>query len=164
MKLLTLSSDLVGLIGELLDNQQIGKFLYYTESNPLNQPNINMVDLAPFGRSERILPHPFDIDFTADVRSQLHIYFPRMEFKNNQILEDVMVFFDIVVHKSIWTVRNNENKKVIRPYEIARLVIHELKDICQFIEMTHISVNEEFQCIRLEGQIISWNDTHANNY
>jgi len=164
MKLLTLSSDLVGLIGELLDNQQLGKLLYYTQSDPLNQPNINLVDLAPFGKTERILPHPFDIDYTADVRSQLHIYFPRMEFRNNQILEDIMIFFDVVVHKSIWTVRDEAGNKVIRPYEIARLLIHELKDICQFFEMTHIAVNEEFQCIRIEGQILNWTDKNANNY
>jgi hypothetical protein len=164
MNFLTLSNDLIGLIGKMLNNQELGKLLYYTQSNPLNQPNLNLVDLAPFGNSERILPHPFDVDYTADVRSQLHIYFPNCVFTNNQIVEDTMTFFDIVVHKSIWTIRDLQNKKKIRPYEIARLIIHELSNICQFEEMTHIAVNDEFQCIRLQAQIINWNDKYADNY
>jgi hypothetical protein len=164
MKLITLSDDLVNLMGGLLDNQELGKLLYYSVSNPLNQPNIVITDLAPFGKFERILPHPFDVEYTADIRSQLNIYFPRLEFINNQIVEDVLVFFDIVVHKSIWTIRDDEGKKKIRPYEIARHVIKELIDVCDFHEMTHLAVNEEFQALRLEGQIIRWNDTHANNY
>jgi hypothetical protein len=164
MKLLTLSDDLVGLMGNLLDNQEFGKLLYYTVANPLNQPNINVVDLAPFGKYERILPHPFDVDYTADVRSQINVYFPRLEFINNQIVENVLVFFDIVVHKSIWTIRDENNKKKIRPFELARLIIHELKEYCEFAEMTHLAVNEEFQCIRLEADIVRWNDLYADNY
>jgi hypothetical protein len=164
MKLLTLSDDLVGLMGNLLDSQQLGKLIFYTVANPLSQPNINVVDLAPFGKYERILPHPFDVDYTADVRSQINVYFPRLEFINNQIVENILVFFDIVVHKSLWTIRDENNKKKIRPYEIAKLIINELKEYCEFTEMTHLAVNEEFQCIRLEAEIIRWNDLHANNY
>lgn len=164
MKLLTLSDDLVNLMGKLLANQSLGKLVYYTVPNPLNQANLILSDLAPFGKYERILPHPFDIDYTADIRSQIHIYFPRLEFINNQIVENVLVFFDIVVHKSIWTIRDDTNKKKIRAYEIARHIISDLKSVCEFTEMTHLSVNEEFQALRLEAEIIRWNDTNANNY
>lgn len=164
MKLQTLSDDLVSMMGGLLDNQDLGKMLYYSVSNPLNQANINLIDLAPFGKYERILPHPFDIEYNADIRSQLHIYYPRLAFVNNEIVENALVFFDIVVHKSLWTIRDVENKKKIRPIEIARLVINELKHVCEFIEMTHLDVNTDYQCIRLEAEITRWNDKYANNY
>lgn len=164
MKLLTLSDDLVNLMGGLLDNQALGKLLYYTVSNPLNQANINLTDLAPFGKYERILPHPFDIDYTEDVRSQLHIYFPRLEFVNNQIVENSLIFFDIVVHKSLWTIRDEANKKKIRPYEIAKHLIHELKGYCDFTEMSHLSVNEQFQCLRVEAELVRWHDKNAIHY
>jgi hypothetical protein len=164
MKLMTLSDDLVGLIGTLLPNQTIGKLLYYTQSNPLNQVNFNTIDLAPFGKYERYIPHPFDIDFTADVRNQLHIYFPSIEFINNQIVEDIIVFFDIIVHKSLWTFRDDKNKKKIRPYEIAKNIIFDLKDNIQFTDMLQVAVNDMFHCIRLQGTIIKWTDLHAVEY
>lgn len=164
MKLQTLSDDLVGMMGGLLDNQALGKLLFYTVSNPLNQPNLNLVDLAPFGAFERILPHPFDIEYNADIRSQLHIYFPRLAFVNNEIVENALVFFDIVCHKSIWTFRDDNNRKKIRPIEVARHIIYEMKDVCSFIEMTHLDVNTDYQCLRLEAELIRWNDKNANNY
>ena len=164
MKLLTLSDDLINLMGSLLSNMELAKLVYYTQANPLSQPNFNSVDIAPFGSKERILPHPFDIDYTLDVRSQIHIYFPLLEFENNQILEDCLVFFDVVVHTSIWTIVDSKGKKKIRPYEIARNIIHELKDVCSFQEMTHLSVNDQFQALRIQAQIIRWNDLHANSY
>ncbi|HXW03440.1 MAG TPA: hypothetical protein VD651_04175, partial [Nitrosarchaeum sp.] len=142
MKLMTLSDDLVGLIGLLLPNQNLGKLIYYTQSNPLNQPNFNTMDLAPFGKIERYIPQPFDVDFTGDVRNQLHVYFQRLEFKNNSIVEDVDVFFDIITHKSIWTMRDSANKKKIRPYEIAKEIIFQLKDVCEFTDLFHIAVND----------------------
>jgi len=164
MKLLTLSDDLVKLMGSLLTNMELAKLVYYTQSNPLDQPNFNPVEIAPFGKKERILPHPFDIDYTADIRSQIHIYFPILEFENNQILENCMVFIDIVVHSSIWTIIDSNKKKKIRPYEIARHIVYALKDVCSFEEMTHLAVNDQFQCMRIQGQIIRWNDIHAVDY
>jgi hypothetical protein len=164
MKLLTLSDDLVNLMGSLLSNMELAKLVYYTNANPLHQSNFNPVDIAPFGSKERILPHPFDIEYTADVRSQIHIYFPVLEFENNQIVEDCLVFFDVVVHTSIWTIIDLNGKKKIRPYEIARNIINELVDVCSFQEMTHLAVNDQFQAIRIQAQIIRWNDLHANNY
>jgi len=164
MKLLTLSDDLVNLMGSLLSNMELAKLVYYTKANPLAQPDFNIVDIAPFGSKERIIPHPFDIDYTEDVRSQIHIYFPILEFENNQIVEDCLVFFDVIVHTSLWTIVDLDHKKKIRPYEIARNIIHELKDVCSFQEMTHLAVNEEFQAIRVQAQILKWNDLHANDY
>ena len=164
MKLQSLSKDLIGLIGNLLDNQRLAKMLFYTDAKPISQPSINPVILAPFSKSERILPYPFDIEFTEEIRSQLHIYFPRLEFINNEIVENILVYFDIVVHKSIWTILSENNEKIIRPYEIAKEVIYELKDICSFNEMSHLAVNEEFQALRIEAQIIRWNDKHEHNY
>ena len=164
MKLQSLSKDLIGLIGNLLDNQRLAKMLFYTDAKPISQPNINPVILAPFSKSERILPYPFDIEFTEEIRSQLHIYFPRLEFINNEIVENILVFFDIVVHKSIWTIIDIKNQKKIRPYEIARHVIFEMKDTCTFTEMTHLAVNQEFQALRLEAEIVRWNDKHDSRY
>lgn len=164
MKLLTLSDDLVNLMGSLLSNKELAKLVYYTHANPLSQPDFNPVDIAPFGTKERILPHPFDIDYTEDVRSQIHIYFPILEFENNQIVENCLVFFDVIVHTSIWTILDLNHKKKIRPYEIAKNIIYELKNVCSFEEMTHVAVNDEFQCIRIQGQIIRWNDLNAIDY
>jgi hypothetical protein len=164
MKLLTMSDDLVNLMGVLLTDESLAKLIYYPHANPLNQPDFNPVLIAPFGKYERIIPHPFDINYTEDVRSQVHVYFPQLEFQNNEIVEDVTAFFDVVVHTNIWTILDQNGKKKIRPYEIARLIIHNLKDYCSFVEMSHLAVNEEFQALRIEAQIVKWNDKNAIDY
>lgn len=155
MKLDELSSDLVKLIEQCLESQTLAKLLYYAVPNPYQQPTLVTRELAPYGSKERILPYPFDVNYKADQRSQLHMYFPSVAFKNNMVVEDTLVWIDIVVHKKLWLISNN-GKKLIRPYVIAQEVVNALIDPCFFFELNHLSVNEEYDCLRIEGRIRNW--------
>jgi hypothetical protein len=106
-------------------------------------------------KDERIFPYPFDINFKNDVRSQLHIYYPNLSFENNGNAGKSVILFDIVVNLDIWLVKDRA-KKIIRPYEIMKLILETFKDKnieglgeLHFIKADHVVVNERFQGIRL---------------
>jgi hypothetical protein len=156
MKLDELSSDLIEVIGICLESQNLAKLLFYTSSKPLQEAPITTSEIAPFGRRERILPYPFDLNYKADQRSQLHIYFPSLEFKNNTIVEDTLIWFDIVVHKKLWLILDDtrvRNEKKIRPYEIAKEIANLTNDYCHLLTLNHLAVNEEYDALRLEARI-----------
>lgn len=154
MKLENMSYNLVNVIDKVLRNIKLAKYLYNNTNDPL-LTMVNPTDIAPFGSKERILPYPFDTEFKGEQRSQLHVYFPELEFKNNEHVEDTIIWFDIVVHKKLWLFMEN-GKKLIRPYEIAKEIVNELEGTCDFIGGSHLTVNEEFDSFRLEARIRDW--------
>jgi hypothetical protein len=121
--------------------------------------------IAPLGVKERILPYPFDVKFKDEERSQLHIYYPDLQFVNNSNVEEVIVWFDIVAHKRLWLFSQN-NKKLVRPYEIASQIprlfdgtIPNTKSTVgnlHFKAMGHVAVNEQFDGVRLEAKMVNF--------
>lgn len=149
-----LSSNIIAVIDEVLRNQTLVNYLGWNGDNPSAQ-TISPVSIAPRGVSERIFPYPFDTTFKDDVRTQLHIYYPNLAFENNGHAGVALILFDIVVHKDIWLLID-EGKKVIRPYEIARLILDAFKDKnveglgeLHFVKADHTVVNEQFEGFRL---------------
>ncbi|OME53982.1 hypothetical protein BSK59_15485 [Paenibacillus odorifer] len=149
-----LSSNIIAVIEEVLRSQTLVNYLGWNRDNPSVQV-INPISIAPRGESERIFPYPFDTTFKDDVRTQLHIYYPNLAFENNGHAGVAVILFDIVVHKDIWLLTDNE-KKVIRPYEIARLILDAFKDKnveglgeLHFVKADHTVVNEQFEGFRL---------------
>lgn len=149
-----LSSNNVALISELLKNQSLVNYIGHTGDNP-NSVNISPASIAPNGAKERIFAYPFDTEYNDDVRTQLHIYYPSFELQNNGYANNVVVAFDIVVHKKIWLVSDN-GEKIIRPYQIIKYIMDSLKgkDIpklgkIHFLEGMHTTINEQFNGIRL---------------
>ncbi|TVX86075.1 hypothetical protein [Paenibacillus agilis] len=149
-----LSSNIIAIIGEVLRNQQLINHLGWNGDNPSTQM-INPALLAPRGTSERIFPYPFDTTFKDDVRTQLHIYYPQLKFENNGNAGRAAILFDIVVHKDIWLL-TDKGEKIIRPYQIATLILDAFKDKnveglgeIHFISAEHTVVNEQFEGFRL---------------
>lgn len=154
MDLQRLSSNLISVIDEVLKNQDLVNLIGNDGDNP-SSTNILAKTIAPKGVNERILPYPFDLSFKGDVRSQLHIYYPRVSFVNNGQVGKVMLMFDIVVHKNIWLYVDN-GKKLIRPYQMLKHLVDSFKDKrvkgvgeIHIADANHIYVNEEFECIRV---------------
>ncbi|WP_090739293.1 hypothetical protein [Paenibacillus sp. Mc5Re-14] len=149
-----LSSNIITIIGEVLKNQSLVNCIGWNGDNPFTQ-KINPSEIAPKGKGERVFPYPFDVTFKEDVRTQLHIYYPNLTFENNGHVGRAIIFFDIVVHKDIWLFMDNE-KKVIRPYEIAKLILDSFKDKnveglgeIHFVSADHTVVNEQFEGFRI---------------
>lgn len=156
-----LSPNLVQIIEKCANNPILGKLLLHNDNiNPLSKSEVYPSDIAPFGKSERILPYPFDITFKDEERTQLHIYYPEMAFVASGNIEKATVWFDIVVHNRLWLYSQN-GKKLVRPYDIASQItkifdgtIPDTKSTVgklDFSVMAHVPVNEEFNAIRLQA-------------
>ena len=155
------SSNIINIIEKLLDNQEICNLVGQNGNIPVKNPVLSK-DIAPSGIKERIYPYPFDIDFTDDVRSQIHVYYPSFSFENNGHATEIIVIFDIVVHKKIWLMTDNK-KKVIRAYEIVRNIVSSMngKNIdgigkIHFIEGSHTIINSEFEGVRLVAKLVEF--------
>lgn len=157
MNLERLSNNLLDIIDVVLKNQELVNLIGYNKNFPIQPPDmpVNPKDIAPYGKMERILPYPFNIEYNKDVRTQLHIYYPNFTFVNNANASEVIVLFDIIVHKNIWLMMDN-GKKVIRPYQIASKLFDTFNDKSigklgkiHFIEGSHTIVNTEFEGLRL---------------
>lgn len=153
MSINRLSVILVETIGQLLSNQNIVNYVGHDSNNPENA-NIIPSTIAPKGVDERILPYPFDITYSGDARSQVHVYFPQFDYVNNGHATKVTMYIDIVVNKDIWLVQQG-TEKIIRPYKIADLIEDHFKDKItnvgkmHFIAGDHLTINPKYDCIRL---------------
>lgn len=160
MNLERLSSNLIDIIDAVLSNQELVNLIGHNGNFPIKLPDkpVNAIDIAPNGKNERVFAYPFDTSYKEDIRTQLHIYYPNFVFKNNNNVSQVIVIFDIVVHKKIWLMMDNK-KKVIRPYQIVNQLfktfnkkrIGQLGEL-HFVEGSHLIVNSEFEGIRLVAQ------------
>lgn len=158
MKLGLLSPNLVLLLQEILANQKICKLINYDQKNPYSQP-----DIEPFSLLlNKVFPFPFDPNSTTDEGTQLRVYYQDTNLKNNQIIEDTTIFFDIICAKTpnIWLMDDGESK--IRPYEILSELVTHLSDRSietlgkvRFKRFVHVNVNKEFDCIRLIGDVFT---------
>jgi hypothetical protein len=166
VKLELLSTNIVQIIERCANSTNLAKLLYYNDSvNPMSNEVVPANVIAPFGSKERILPYPFDIRFKDEQRSQLHIYYPDLKFVNNAQVETGIVWFDIIVHKRLW-LYSQDGKKLVRPYEIASEVtklfdgtIPNTKSTVgnlDFLALGHVSVNEEFDAVRLEAKMTTF--------
>lgn len=150
-----LSKNIITIIDEILKNQRLVNYLAIDGDNPSTSSPVPPKTIAPKGASERIFPHPFDITFKDGVRSQLHIYYPEVDFENNGHAGVILILFDIVVHKDIWLLMD-KGEKVIRPYQIGSLILESFKDKnihglgeIHFVKAKHAVVNEQFEGFRL---------------
>jgi hypothetical protein len=154
MDLTRMSSNLIDIIDEVLKNQELVNLIGSNGNLPVSTP-VDPKSIAPKGVNERILPYPFDIEYEDDVRTQLHIYYPSFKFTSNGHANEIILIFDIVVHKDIWLMMDN-SKKVIRPYQIANQIVTSMKDKrighlgkIHFIDGSHTLINKEFEGVRL---------------
>jgi hypothetical protein len=154
VKLELLSQNIVLIMNQLIGNKEIVKYLYYNVNNPLTQADISLP--AKSLMFKNVFPYPFDKNATITDCSQIRAYYPIGYLKNNEIINDTNVVFDIIVAKSLWLVNDGESK--IRPYELLRHTISTFsgKSIgtlgqLHFSRFMHLTVNDKFDAIRLEA-------------
>jgi len=165
VKLELLSKNLVLIIDKLIKDEKVSKLIYYNTNDIFSRPDISPSIIAPLGETERVLPYPFDTSFTNDERTQIHVYFPDLDFVNAENAESTVVFFDIVTHRNLWLF-SEFGEKLIRPYEIAssisRLFDGSLPNTkstvgkLNFLSLKQVHVNEEFSCVRLVATMTTY--------
>lgn len=168
MNMKFLSSDLVEMLGKLMNNEDIVKLVGNDTHRPYESDRKPISAIAPNGTDQRFLPYPFDVEYREGIRSQIHIYYPAMTFEGNDIVENVIVWFDIVCHTDLWLIEKHlegtRYEKLIRPYELAKGIANEMKKVTvnrrdltiDLVSFDHLAVNENYQAIRLEGRLTNW--------
>jgi hypothetical protein len=168
MNLQTISSDLVTFLGKFLKDDELIYLVGNDVTRPFEMAKKSVSTLAPNGSDQRFYPYPFNVEYKEGQRSQIHLYFPSMLFQNNDIVEDIVIWFDIVVHKELWLIEkklaDGSIAKLIRPYEIAQQIAEIVKRVdigtrdlkIDLVAFDHLGVNSNYQAIRLEGKLLNW--------
>lgn len=153
-----LSSNLIDIINQILSNQNLVNYIGYNSNNPsllTGTQKVNPATIAPNAQGQRLFAYPFDKEYKADVRTEVHIYYPNIDIVNNGQVSQTIVNFDIVVHKSIWMLLD-DGKKIIRPYQIAKFIYDSFHDKkvgklgnIHFINASHTIINSEYEGLRL---------------
>lgn len=106
----------------------------------------------------KLYPYPFDPNATLEDQVHLRVYYPNGVFQNNEMVQETLIYFDIICAKSLWLV--NDGKSAIRPYEIMKLVVDQFHDktistlgVLHFDEFVHLGVNDKFDAVRLVAEM-----------
>jgi len=151
-----LSKNLIILIQELLKNEKICKMVNYNVKNPFSEPSFKHSDLM----LKKIFPFPFNLSVDIDEGTQVRVYYSDVLFKNNQVIEDTRIIFDVICSKSvdIWTINDGEMK--IRPYEIIKEIVNQFNNKSiktlgevRFKTTKQVYINDRFDSVRLFADI-----------
>jgi hypothetical protein len=162
------SSNLIYIINSILysnkgderKKQIVSQLIKYDNDTPFTNPILTKKESSDLFL-DRVYPFPFE-SYTDKAVSELRVYFPDLEFDSTGSVEDYTIFFDIIVHKSLYLIRNEENKPVFRPFRIAQEIIDIFNDKdfynnnpspigknIAFKQMYNIKVDNGYQCLRL---------------
>lgn len=152
-----MSDNLTLIINELINNQKICKYLYYSQTDPLSQPDL----ILPAKKlvMSKIHPYPFDPVTQEKDAVEIRVYCPEGEFDNSKSVLKTFLFFDIVCAKSMWLISGE--KSAIRPYMIMKSVFEHFNKVSigtlgriEFTNFAHLHINQEFDCVRLESNVV----------
>lgn len=103
------------IMSRVLENQDLCKYLYYNDPDPLSNPDISDTKILI---SNNIFPLPKDPDSITDEISLLNIYFYSGKHGDiNKGFKCEYLVFDIICHLDIWMIKNG-----IRPYYISNKI------------------------------------------
>lgn len=100
---------------ELTSNQDLLKLITYYDTLPYTHPNVkNISDNILF---KTIMVTPFSNDVPKYESVNVRAYFDE-GFIERDKLSDNVIYFEIVIHKNLWLIRDKEDNMAFRPYEI----------------------------------------------
>lgn len=145
------SSNVIQILREVLKNQNICKYLYYSVSNPLSQSNIVDTKSLMFNN---LFPYPFNPNINDKDITQLHVYYGKGNFEPHAILADTKLLMDIIIPSTLYLV--NDGGETVRPYAIMSLLTDFFADrvigsmgYIFFESFVHLNINEKYDCVRL---------------
>lgn len=110
---LSVEKDMELLINKVLANPRLQKYLYYTQKDPLSQPNLTSEQaMELFDKNIKIVPK---IYVDKSVLQYMIISFDNFTPSANPEFRDNTIEFDIICHFDQWKMRDFQ----LRPYRIA---------------------------------------------
>jgi hypothetical protein len=153
-----LSPALVSVLNQAILSENLVKYLYYNNIDPLSQPAI--VDSSIL-LNKSVFPAPFDNEITWDDCSQLRVFYLSGQLQDNMVVDGTKVIFDIVCAKSLWMISGSQ----IRPYQIMAELEKQLRGVSVpiagklvFKTFHHMAVDKQFDAIRLIASMTLFSD------
>lgn len=151
-----LSPNLILILGEIINNQNLLKYIVYSDDNPLAQGDLDLPYKSILGGADgQLFPYPFDSTTETVDKTNIRAFYPEGQIHGGQYTAETFIYFDIIVAKSLWLINDGENSQ-IRPYKIMTELINTFKGKSLstvgrliFHEFVHMSVNKSFDAIRL---------------
>lgn len=128
IKLNSLDNILIGIRDAIYINDDLFKCLKYDESDALYKTITDVDKELLLDESNidncRIYFSPFNDKILKEPRTELRIYHAKFN-PNNIYLTDVIIGFDIVVHKNLWRLEDSKR----RPTTIFQLLLNSLNGL-----------------------------------
>lgn len=110
-----LNEKIIKVLQLVQDNQDLCKYLYYPQKDPLQQSNISDTSILMM---KNLFPLPKTPDSIIEKTSILNVYFPSSKpYRNNSGFRELFLNFDIMCHIDIWMTEYG-----IRPYNICSYI------------------------------------------
>lgn len=110
-----IDSALIAVVDKLINNQKIVKLVAYNTDAPLDDPDISLPAWDLLG--ENVFITPVNPNINNEAHIELRVFAPNFALINGEVLLDCKVFFEIVVHKDLQTIKVNNEIKT-RAYQI----------------------------------------------
>lgn len=166
-----LSNSIVRIMDRLAEDEEIFKLLYFEDDVSLKYdlseiPKAkNVFDkkliIKHGNENQRVKPYPFNPLAQQNHEAFIRIYFNQGAIDKGGYTARNQVNIDIIVSHGLWLTSDPiQQLKLVRPYAIMSRVIDVLES--ENIDklpvptgFTHLTVNEQFECIRLYANLIS---------
>ena len=148
-----MSENIISILYEILDNDDLLKYVYYKSSRPLEQDDLSQEEKNGL-INNYIHSTPYTPQVLTEQKNQLRVFYPNGELENRIVLETDVVF-QIIVHRDLWLIGeytdNDEYKKKLRPYQIMDEIIKTFQDktvdklgVMHFVNFVYRYLNEEY--------------------
>lgn len=119
-----LNQNVVYLYELFLSNQNLCKLLYYNESSPLSQPDIEDTSILLF---DKLLPQPKSVDTINGESTILSYVFSNAKFTHGNIkFKDSKLILQIISHLNLWKI--DEGNRVYLIAEEIDKTLNELQN------------------------------------
>jgi len=97
-----LNSKIIKIIEILESNQDLCKYLYYPNNDPLSEPNIDDTSILTM---KNIFPLPKDTNAITDKISLINVYFQSSKpYRNNSGFREIYLCIDVMCHLDLWLI------------------------------------------------------------
>lgn len=135
-----IENNFTKLLGLILDNQNIKKYIYYLGNDPLSQPDVesNLIETG------HIVLTMFDGEIETEEKIKMYFY-PAVGDLRSDVISNITFELDILIPISKWLLHG---QGLIRPFRI-------MDEISQLIDQQKVAGIKEakitdFRCFRVE--------------
>mgnify|MGYP001019742212 CR=1 FL=1 len=150
------------MAGMLLSNQDFVKYLYYTNDDPLSQPDISN-PLSILGDKFVLQPKPSGYTTEQGVIVEMFLSGDNPNRGNGGMITEYVITFNILVHLDTWSIRNG-----IRPYRLLNIIDETFNDKSineisytkiQSLGSKYIRFDDNWAGYKL-NYVLQWNGNH----